>query len=101
VALFVLLPFAYLFCESEGLPFLGNKRVIDTFKEIIRLCQRQDLDSFSYYKGLIARAKETMVNLTLISLIILGIMYVVAALIDRDKDSIDRIFRKIFYLTIQ
>jgi hypothetical protein len=34
-----------------------------------------------------------MVNLTLISLIILGIMYVVAALIDRDKDSIDRIFR--------
>lgn len=27
VSLFVFLPFAYLFCESEGLPFFGNKRV--------------------------------------------------------------------------
>ena len=25
--LFLALPFAYLFCESEGLPFLGNRRV--------------------------------------------------------------------------
>ena len=27
VSLFIFLPFAYLFCESEGLPFFGNKRV--------------------------------------------------------------------------
>jgi hypothetical protein len=27
VALFLCLPFAYLFCESEGLPFLGTRRV--------------------------------------------------------------------------
>lgn len=26
-SLFLALPFAYLFCESEGLPFFGNKRV--------------------------------------------------------------------------
>ena len=38
-----------------------------------------------------ARAKETMVTLLLLALIILGMMYVIAALIDRDRDSIDRI----------
>ena len=42
-------------------------------------------------QGLIARAKETAVTLLLLSLMILGMMYVMAALIDRDKDSIDRI----------
>ena len=42
-----------------------------------------------------ARAKETILTLVLLSLIILGMMYVVAALIDRDRDSIDRIFRKL------
>jgi hypothetical protein len=49
-----------------------------------------------------ARAKETMVTLMLLSLIILGMMYIVAALIDRDRDSIDRIFRKrVFCSTCQ
>ena len=67
MSLFVFLPFAYLFCESEGLPFFGHKR------------------------GLVARAKETMVTLLLLSLIILGMMYVIAALIDRDRDSMDRL----------
>ena len=35
-------------------------------------------------------------TLLLLSLIILGMMFVVAALIDRDRDSIDRIFREYF-----
>ena len=42
-SLFLALPFAYLFCESEGLPFLGTRR------------------------GLAARAKETIVTLILLS----------------------------------
>ena len=29
LSLFLALPFAYLFCESEGLPFLGTRRVSD------------------------------------------------------------------------
>ena len=50
------------------------------------------LVSFSIsLQGLIARAKETVVTLLLLSLMILGMMYVMAALIDRDKDSIDRL----------
>ena len=56
LSLFILLPFAYLFCESEGF--------------------------FGYKKGLIARAKETMLTLLLLSLIILGMMYIMAALLD-------------------
>jgi hypothetical protein len=36
-----------------------------------------------------ARAKETVVTLMLLSLTILGMMYVIAALIDRDKESLE------------
>ena len=72
LSLFILLPFAYLFCESEG--FCG------------------------YKKGLIARAKETMLTLLLLSLIILGMMYIIAALIDWDQDSIERIINLYSYL---
>ena len=56
------------------------------------------LVSFSIsLQGLIVRAKETVVTLLLLSLMILGMMYVMAALIDRDKDSIDRLLSE-FYL---
>ena len=65
------LPFAYLFCESEGLPFFGNKR------------------------GLMARAKETILTLILLSFVIMGLMYILAALIDWDRDSFDRLISKL------
>eukprot|EP00094_Tigriopus_californicus_P006064 TCALIF_05840-PA protein Name:"Similar to Lmbr1l Protein LMBR1L (Mus musculus)" AED:0.04 eAED:0.04 QI:473/0.83/0.71/1/1/0.85/7/573/566 len=74
LSLFGLLPFAYLFCESEGLAFFGNKR------------------------GLLARAKETIVTLILLSLTVLGMMYVIAALVDHDRDSMDRILNVYSYL---
>ena len=63
VALFLLLPFAYLFCESEG--FTGARR------------------------GLINRAKETLVTLTLLSVVTGGSMYILAALIDRDHTLVN------------
>ena len=63
VALFLLLPFAYLFCESEG--FTGARR------------------------GLINRAKETLVTLLLLSVVVCGSMYILAALIDRDQYTMD------------
>jgi len=73
-SLFLALPFAYLFCESEGLPFFGNKR------------------------GLVARAKETVVTLILLSFVIMGLMYILAALIDWDRDSFDRLINVYSYL---
>ena len=66
-SLFLGLPFAYLFCESEGLHFLGTRR------------------------GLAARAKETILTLVLLSFVIMGMMYILAALIDWDQDSFDRL----------
>ena len=67
LSLFVFLPFAYLFCESEGFAILGR-----------------------HQKGLVARAKETLVTLLLLSVTILGMMYVIAMLIERDKDYLSR-----------
>jgi len=71
VALFLLLPFAYLFCESEG--FTGARR------------------------GLISRAKETLVTLLLLSVVVLGIMYILAAFIDRDQATMDQLFNVYSY----
>jgi len=73
-SLFLALPFAYLFCESEGLPFLGTRR------------------------GLAARAKETIVTLILLSFVIMGMMYILAALIDWDQDSFDKLINVYSYL---
>ena len=63
VALFLLLPFASLFCEREG--FTGARR------------------------GMINRAKETLVTLLLLSVVVCGSMYILAALIDRDQYTMD------------
>ena len=71
VALFLLLPFAYLFCESEG--FTGARR------------------------GLINRAKETLVTLLLLSVVVCGSMYILAALIDRDQHTIDTLVNMYSY----
>jgi len=71
VSLFLFLPFAYLFCESEG--FTGAKR------------------------GLVSRAKETIVTLLLLSVVVLGMMYILAAFIDRDQATIDQLFNLYSY----
>lgn len=62
VSLFVLLPFTYLFAESVG--FLG------------------------YRKGIVGRVYETLTVLSLLGLLVLGITYVISALIDKDNSSI-------------
>ncbi|RZC42788.1 LMBR1L, partial [Asbolus verrucosus] len=61
LSLFVLLPFAYLFTESEG--FFGHR------------------------KGLMARVYETFIVLTLLGMVVLGMTYVISALIDKDNSS--------------
>lgn len=68
LSLFVLLPFAYLFTESEGL--------------------------FGHRKKLIARAYETFVVLALLSLALFGLTYVISALIDKEKSSIQTVLGK-------
>ncbi|CAH1101459.1 unnamed protein product [Psylliodes chrysocephalus] len=65
LSLFIALPFAYLFTESEG--FFGHR------------------------KGLMARVYETFTVLGLLGLVVLGMTYVISALIDKDKSSIQTI----------
>lgn len=62
LSLFVLLPFAYLFTESEG--FFGHR------------------------KGLMSRVYETFIVLFLLAMVVLGLTYVVSALIDKDRSGI-------------
>lgn len=69
LSIFVLLPFAYLFTESEG--FFGHR------------------------KGLMARLYETFTVFCLLGLVVLGMTYVISALIDKDKSSIQTILSKL------
>ncbi|XP_021913510.1 protein Lilipod isoform X3 [Zootermopsis nevadensis] len=62
LSLFILLPFAYLFTESEG--FTG------------------------YRKGLMARVYETFIVLCLLAVVMLGMTYVMSALIDKEQSNI-------------
>ncbi|XP_044726628.1 protein Lilipod isoform X2 [Chrysoperla carnea] len=66
LSMFVLLPFAYLFTESEG--FVGHK------------------------KGIMSRVYETFTVLSLLAFIVLGLTYVISALIDRDRSSLYMLF---------
>lgn len=68
LSLFVFIPFAYLFTESEG--FFGHR------------------------KGLMARVYETFIVLLLLAMVVLGITYIVSALIDKDNSSIHTILSK-------
>uniref|UniRef100_A0A1B0CCI3 Uncharacterized protein n=1 Tax=Lutzomyia longipalpis TaxID=7200 RepID=A0A1B0CCI3_LUTLO len=62
LSLFVLLPFSYLFAESAG--FLGH------------------------HKGIISRAYETFTVFSLLAFVVLGLTYVISALIDPEKSSL-------------
>ncbi|XP_077160513.1 limb region 1 protein homolog isoform X2 [Paroedura picta] len=66
LCLFVLMPFAFFFLESEG--FAGLK------------------------KGIKARILETLVMLILLALLILGIVWVASALIDNDAASMESLY---------
>uniref|UniRef100_A0A336MNJ6 CSON004217 protein n=1 Tax=Culicoides sonorensis TaxID=179676 RepID=A0A336MNJ6_CULSO len=62
MALFVFLPFAYLFAESSG--FFGHR------------------------SGLVARAYETIVVFTLLAFIVLGITFILSAWFDPERSNI-------------
>ncbi|CAG2107828.1 unnamed protein product [Medioppia subpectinata] len=75
ISLFILLPFAYFFTESEG--FSGSR------------------------KGIMNRVYETFILLALLSVLVLGIMYLVCALTGITADgigSISRLFTLWHYL---
>jgi len=65
LSLILLLPFAYLFTESEG--FFGHR------------------------KGLLARVYETFIVLVLLAVLVLGMTYVISALIDKEKSSLQTV----------
>lgn len=66
LSLFVLMPFAYLFTESEGLP--GSRR------------------------GIMSRVYETALVLFLFSILICGLAWVLSAMLDEDKASRKALF---------
>lgn len=68
LSLFILLPFAYLFTESEG--FFGHR------------------------KGLWARVYETFIVLILLAIVVLGMTYVLSALFNEDESNVIPIFSK-------
>lgn len=70
LSLFVLLPFAYLFSESSG--FAGHK------------------------KGVISRAYETFTVLSLLAVVVLGMTYVISALLDPTRSGFQAFFRKYY-----
>ncbi|KAF4518924.1 hypothetical protein B566_EDAN006762 [Ephemera danica] len=72
MSLFVLLPFAYLFSESEG--FAG------------------------YKKGILSRIYETFTVLVLLAVVVLGMAYILSALLDRDGSSLHRLIHLWSYL---
>lgn len=71
LALFGFLPFAYLLCESEG--FRGAKQ------------------------GLIPRAKETLVTLSILFAVVLGITTVLSGFLDRDQGTINQLYSEFMY----
>lgn len=68
LALFVFLPFAYLFAESSG--FFGHR------------------------SGLVARAYETMVVFSLLAFIVLGITFILSAWFDPERSNIQTLLSK-------
>uniref|UniRef100_A0AAR5PZJ8 Lipocalin-interacting membrane receptor limr n=1 Tax=Dendroctonus ponderosae TaxID=77166 RepID=A0AAR5PZJ8_DENPD len=72
LSMFVFLPFAYLFTESEG--FLGHR------------------------KGLWARVYETFIVLVLLAIVVLGMTYVLSALFNDEEATIVPIFNLWMYL---
>ncbi|XP_060523683.1 protein Lilipod isoform X2 [Cylas formicarius] len=72
LSMFVLLPFAYLFTESEG--FFGHR------------------------KGLWARVHETFIVLILLTIVVLGMAYVMSSLINSDHSNVYAILNVWIYL---
>ncbi|XP_064644594.1 limb region 1 protein homolog isoform X1 [Lineus longissimus] len=71
LALFILMPFAYFFTESEG--FTGSR------------------------KGIMARVYETFVVLSLLAVLVFGLAWVASALIDEDHPSRQTLFGWHYY----
>ncbi|XP_061054980.1 limb region 1 protein homolog isoform X4 [Eubalaena glacialis] len=81
LCLFVLMPFAFFFLESEG--FAGLKKT--------KVKGENQLEE-GYKKGIRARILETLVMLILLALLILGIVWVASALIDNDAASMESLY---------
>ncbi|XP_068405866.1 limb region 1 protein homolog isoform X2 [Eschrichtius robustus] len=81
LCLFVLMPFAFFFLESEGFAGLKKTKV-----------KGENQLKEGYEKGIRARILETLVMLILLALLILGIVWVASALIDNDAASMESLY---------
>ncbi|XP_035581868.1 limb region 1 protein homolog [Zalophus californianus] len=81
LCLFVLMPFAFFFLESEG--FAGLKKT--------KVQGEKQLEE-GHKKGIRARILETLVMLVLLALLILGMVWVASALVDKDAASMESLY---------
>ncbi|GAB1289495.1 Limb region 1 protein [Apodemus speciosus] len=90
LCLFVLMPFAFFFLESEGFAGLkkeGQKKALDPFE-----LQLQEIVNCCIEVGIRARILETLVMLLLLALLIFGMVWVASALIDSDAASTESLY---------
>uniref|UniRef100_A0A9L0R9Z8 Limb development membrane protein 1 n=1 Tax=Equus caballus TaxID=9796 RepID=A0A9L0R9Z8_HORSE len=102
LCLFVLMPFAFFFLESEGFAGLkkeklsglgnGKKRSWVFYQWNVGYCVVDPGDYLILYGGIRARILETLVMLILLALLILGIVWVASALIDNDAASMESLY---------
>jgi hypothetical protein len=63
--------------------------MLATHLRVILMC-------FMFQRGLIPRAKETLVTLILLSGVVLGITFVLSAILDRDQGAITQLYSKYY-----
>ncbi|NWZ96699.1 LMBRL protein, partial [Nesospiza acunhae] len=84
MSLVFLMPFAYFFTESEG--FAGSKKVGDP--ALVPLCPLLcDCLLTQLLQGIMARVYETSVVLLLLTLLVLGMVWVASAIVGNDAAS--------------
>ncbi|NWV66264.1 LMBRL protein, partial [Malurus elegans] len=84
MSLVFLMPFAYFFTESEG--FAGSKKVGDP-ADVLPVPSIRDSLLTQLLQGIMARVYETSVVLLLLSLLVLGMVWVASAIMGNDAAS--------------
>ncbi|NWX93719.1 LMBRL protein, partial [Nothoprocta ornata] len=86
LSLIFLMPFAYFFTESEG--FAGSKKVMRVWpRPCLPPCHALPPANPHVPQGIMARVYETSVVLLLLALLMLGMVWVASALVDRHVAS--------------
>ena len=89
MCLFLLLPFAYFFTESEGLP---GKKVCSFCDHKVYICPFHSPPPPSPpLQGMMSRVYETVIVLVMVAVLVLGLLWVVDALTSGDTTTTSHI----------